>query len=99
MSHLKGLNLGTSCPLKQRSDSDACGYSTRIRYIDRDNFYRERTVSSAQKKAFSNVSLAQLKSSQEEGRGMAIAGLVLGYVSLGFWALIVIAAAVVAASS
>ena len=32
--------------------------STRIRYIDGDNFYRERTVSSAQKKAFSNVLLA-----------------------------------------
>ena len=48
---------------------------------------------------FGHVSLGQLKTSQEEGRGMAIAGLVLGYVSLGFWALIVIAAAVVAASS
>lgn len=32
--------------------------STRIRYINDDNFYRERTVSSAQKKAIANVLLA-----------------------------------------
>jgi hypothetical protein len=47
---------------------------------------------------FGHVSLSQLKVSGHEGRGMAMAGLVLGYVSLGFWALILLIAGIVAAA-
>jgi hypothetical protein len=44
---------------------------------------------------FGHVAMSQIKRSQgrEQGSGMAIAGLVIGYLMLAFWLLIVIAAA------
>lgn len=45
---------------------------------------------------FGHVSLSQLKQEPINGRGMAIAGLVLGYVSIGFWTFIFILAAILA---
>lgn len=38
---------------------------------------------------FGHVSLRQVSLTGEQGRGMAIAGLVLGYIGLGFWALVI----------
>ena len=48
---------------------------------------------------FGHISLNQLKVTQQDGRGMAVAGLTLGYVAIGLWSLAIIAAAVVAISS
>lgn len=45
---------------------------------------------------FGHVSLSQFKNEPMNGKGMAIAGLVLGYVSIGFWAFIFILAAILA---
>jgi predicted acyltransferase len=41
---------------------------------------------------FGHVALRQIPRNNEAGRGLAIAGLVLGYVGLGFLALFIIAA-------
>jgi hypothetical protein len=42
-----------------------------------------------------HISLAQLKKSNESGRGMALAGMILGYVGIGIWVLAGIGMAVV----
>lgn len=45
---------------------------------------------------FGHLSLTQMKTTPSQGRGMAIAGLVLGYVALGFWFLVFLVAAIAA---
>lgn len=37
---------------------------------------------------FGHISLSQIRQRDEAGRGLAIAGLVLGYIGLGFWVLL-----------
>jgi len=39
---------------------------------------------------FGHIALSQIKMTKENGRGLAIAGLVLGYVVVGFWAIIIL---------
>ena len=46
---------------------------------------------------FGHISLSQLNRSQENGRGMAIAGLVTGYISVAFWGIILLFAGFLAA--
>lgn len=48
---------------------------------------------------FGHVALTQLKSSQQSGKGMAIAGLVLGYLGIATLAIIAIAIAAAAGPS
>lgn len=45
---------------------------------------------------FGHLALTQMKTGLYQGRGMAIAGLVLGYISLGFWILIFLIAGIAA---
>lgn len=40
---------------------------------------------------FGHIALSQMKRSGEEGRGLAVAGLVIGYISTAVWLIIVIA--------
>lgn len=47
---------------------------------------------------FGHVALSQIKRTGEAGRGLAIAGLVVGYVQLGVWVLILIIAGIVSAA-
>lgn len=37
-----------------------------------------------------HISLNQIKRTGENGRGMALAGLIIGYVAIGFWALLLL---------
>ena len=48
---------------------------------------------------FGHIALSQIKSSQESGRGLAIAGLVLGYLVVGFCALLVVFIALASVST
>ncbi len=44
------------------------------------------------------VALSQIKTSGEQGRGLALAGIIIGFVSVGITLLVLIISAVVAAS-
>ncbi|MDQ1128436.1 hypothetical protein QE381_000564 [Microbacterium sp. SORGH_AS 888] len=45
---------------------------------------------------FGHIALGQIKRTGEQGRGLAIAGLVIGYIAIAFWVIYIIALIVIA---
>ena len=45
------------------------------------------------------IAMNQIKTSGEQGRGLALAGVIIGFVSVGFWVLWVIIFTVIAAAT
>jgi hypothetical protein len=48
---------------------------------------------------FGHVALSDIRKTGKEGRGMAVAGLVLGYIETAFWVLIIVLFAAAASAS